>query len=354
MTIPPTVPVELPANQPPQFYRGGKSIAALRGRADDERFGPEDWVASTTTRFGLPDSGLSRLPDGRLLRAAIEADPRSWLGPEHVAAFGADPALLVKLLDAGQRLPVHCHPSDEFAHEHFASHFGKTESWIVIATGGPDPTVYAGFREDVDDSTVSEWVSTQDSDAMLSALNPIPVSVGDSLLIPAGLPHAIGSGVFVVELQQPTDFSITLEWKGFLETAEQGHLGIGFPTALRALDRSAWPPGRLESLVTRRSGGHEPTQRLLPAAADPFFRAEALTPTPSVSLEPEFSVLIVLSGSGALTGSDGAELALRQGSTVVIPHGAGQRTLTGELAAIRARPPVAGTAGTTTSTGGRQ
>lgn len=339
MTTTPTLPVELAANQPPQFYRGGSSIAALRGGDVNERFGPEDWVASTTTRFGTVDSGLSRLPDGELLRAAVEADPVSWLGAEHVEQFGADTALLVKLLDAGQRLPVHCHPSDEFARAHFASHFGKTEAWVVIGTDGSEPSVYAGFREDVDASTAAEWVSTQNSEAMLSALNRIPVSVGDTVLVPAGLPHAIGSGVFVVELQQPTDFSITLEWQGFLETAEHGHLGIGFPTALGALDRSAWSPERLESLVTRRPVGEEQTRSLLPSSAAPFFRAQELAPSPSIPLTQEFSVLVGLSGEGVLYTPDGTEFAVGKGDTLVIPHAAGECTLSGGLTALRALPP---------------
>lgn len=51
-------PVALPANQPEQFYRGGAAIADLRGGGDDRAFGPEDWVASTTTRFGQARAGL--------------------------------------------------------------------------------------------------------------------------------------------------------------------------------------------------------------------------------------------------------------------------------------------------------
>ena len=78
------------------------------------------------------------LPDGRLLRDAVAEHAGSWLGAAHVARFGADPALLVKLLDAGQRLPVHCHPSDEFAAAHFGSRYGKTEAWIVV--GATDRT----------------------------------------------------------------------------------------------------------------------------------------------------------------------------------------------------------------------
>ena len=60
----------LPANQPETFYRGAGRIAAFRNvPALDDR--PEDWVGSVTARFDLAPSGLSALPDGRLLADAI-------------------------------------------------------------------------------------------------------------------------------------------------------------------------------------------------------------------------------------------------------------------------------------------
>src|SRR5581483_7167658 len=125
----PSSPVVLAANLPATFYRGSGRLAAFRVADLEPR--PEDWVASTTARFRQAPSGLSALPDGRLLIDAIRADPEVWLGAEHVARFGAEPGVLVKLLDAGQRLPVHVHPSREFAGAYLGSRFGKAEAWIV-------------------------------------------------------------------------------------------------------------------------------------------------------------------------------------------------------------------------------
>ncbi|MBW4716513.1 class I mannose-6-phosphate isomerase [Saccharothrix obliqua] len=326
-------PVLLPANQPAQFYRGGAAIADLRGDPAADA-GPEDWVASTTTLFGRGEAGLTRLPDGRWLRDAVRADPVAWLGDAHVAEFGADTALLVKLLDAGQRLPVHCHPSNAFAAEHLACRHGKTEAWVVVATTGPAPTVHLGFREDVSPAAVARWVSTQDSAAMLAALNSAVVEPGDAVLVPAGVPHSIGEGVFIVELQQPTDFSVTLEWAGFLPDPDAWHLGLGLDTALGCVDPRAH---RVGDLLTRTGSRVAPSVGLLPAAADPFFRADRLHVSGSYVLDPSFAVLVVLAGSGAL-----GDLPLRRGSTVVVPHAAGGVVLTGDLVAVRCRPPTTG------------
>lgn len=331
-------PVRLDANQPRQFYRGGEAIAALRGLPATAEFGPEDWVGSTTTRFGQDSAGLSPLPDGTLLRDAVAADPVAWLGAEHVAAFGADTSLLVKLLDAGQRLPVHCHPSDAFAADHLSCRHGKTEAWIVVGTSGPSPTVHIGFREDVDAAIVDKWVSGQDRKAMLDSLNAIPVKPGDTVFIPAGLPHAIGAGVFIVELQQPTDFSITLEWSGFLDDPEAWHLGLGQDTALQCVDRSGWPAGRLESLVRHTGDRSDPVVDLL--GDNDFFRADRLHADSPVELDPSFAVLVVLTGAGRLRTESGGVLDVRKGDTLVLPHSAGQTTVDGGAVAVRCRPPA--------------
>jgi mannose-6-phosphate isomerase len=331
-------PVKLPANQPRRFYRGGAAIAALRGDAPPMEFGPEDWVASCTTLHGDQATGLTALPGGELLRDAVATHPANWLGDAHVATFGADPALLVKLLDAGQRLPVHCHPSNEFAAAHYGSRYGKTEAWIVVGAEA-ESTVHIGFSEDQDEDTVAGWVAGQDSAAMLGALNPVTVGAGDTVFVPAGVPHAIGAGVFIVELQQPTDLSVTLEWRDFLDDEAGAHLGIGFDTALGCVDRDGWA-GRLDQLVRRGDTAGAVTDLF----GEPgFFRAERLRS--GAVLDASFGVLIVLSGDGVLRTEKAGDMPLRKGETFVLPHAAGEATLSSvddQLTAIRCLPPTPG------------
>src|SRR5918999_1101721 len=124
----------LPANQPETFYRGAGRIAAFRS-------GP-----------ALPDR--------------------------------PDTGILVKLLAAGQRLPLHVHPDRHFAHEHLASPYGKTEAWVIVSAE-PDAVVHLGFARDVSPGELAAWVREQDVDAMLAATNRVPISAGDALLCPA-------------------------------------------------------------------------------------------------------------------------------------------------------------------------
>lgn len=318
-------PLRLGRHQLHRFYAGGEAIASFRGMASTDDHAPEDWVGSTTTLFGEERLGLSTLDDGRLLRDAVAADPEGFLGPEHVARFGADPGLLTKLLDAGERLPVHCHPDRAFARDHLGLAYGKTEAWIVIGTRGAEPTVHLGFTRDIDPATLADWVRRQDTVALLASLHALPVAPGDSVFVPPGLPHAIGAGVFIVELQEPTDLSVLLEWRGFeVDGTADGHLGLGFDVALDAVDRSGWSRDTIDEL---RAGD------LLPAAADPFFRAERLRG--GDELDAGFSVVVVVEGEGRL-----GDLQVRRGDTLLVPYGAGPTRLQGTVEIIRARPPA--------------
>jgi mannose-6-phosphate isomerase len=341
-------PLVLGPNQPQQFYRGGERIARFRGIALSSPYSPEDLVGSTTGLFGRNGAGLSLLDDGRTLLSAIDADPVAYLGPAHVHRYGSDLALLVKLLDTGERLLVHFHPPRQFARTHLHSCHGKTEAWIVtqITEDPPDESsghLYVGFRQDTDPDTVREWVTAQDKPALLGALNKIRVAPGDTCLVPAGVPHAVGVGVTVVEVQEPTDFSILLEWAGYaIDGPAAGHLGLGYDLALEALDYSGWDASRVAGLLRSRpeQPGPPGTIRLLPPAADDFFRVERIVPgAVPVDFPPQVAVLIVLDGSGTLQ-SEAATLAVRRGMTLFVPYGGGPTRLDGEVTVLRCMPPA--------------
>jgi mannose-6-phosphate isomerase len=318
-------PLILPPNQFHRFYAGGARIDALRGAPQGAEGRPEDWIGSTTTAFGQESEGLSRVADGRLVRDLIRAEPEALLGPAHVARFGADPGLLVKLLDAGERLPVHLHPGRKFARARLGSPWGKTEAWLILHAE-PGATVHVGLREPVEPATLRRWVDEQDADEMLAALHELPVSAGSAVLVPAGTLHAIGAGILLLELQEPTDFSVLVEWRRFGVNSGAEHLGLGWDAALAAVDRDPADPAELVSDAT-----------LLPPAADPYFRAERLRG--GTESEPSFAILVVLDGEGALRTERGDELALRSGTTALVPFAAGATTLQGELDAIRCLPP---------------
>jgi mannose-6-phosphate isomerase len=260
-----------------------------------------------------------------------------------VARHGADPALLVKLLDTGERLPVHFHPDRAFAKSRLGLAHGKTEAWLIVEAHGERPTVWLGFREDVDLDVLTGWVDRQERANMLGALNELTVAPGDCIFVPAGLPHTIGEGIFLVELQEPSDLSVLLEWTGFeVDDRREGDLGLGLDVALESARREAVRGRELTEL--KRQAGAAPESRpgaqtLLPTAASSFFRAERLRPAPAASLEPAFSILVVVDGDGRLE-TEGGTATLSRGASLLIPYAAGPGEVTGPVDVIRCLPPT--------------
>ncbi|MCZ2828627.1 class I mannose-6-phosphate isomerase [Modestobacter sp. VKM Ac-2986] len=324
-------PLPLPANQPAdRFYAGGGRIAEFRRQVWDGSRVPEDWVGSTTTLFGEGALGLTVLDDGRTLRDAVGADPRAWLGEAHVARFGADTRLLTKLLDAGQRLPVHLHPDGAFAAEHLGCAHGKTEAWVFLRGG----EVHLGWRAELSADRLRRLVDDQDVDGLLAAMHRVEVAPGDAVFVPAGMPHAIGAGTFLVEVQEPEDLSILLEWRDFaLDGPRDGHLGLGFDRALQATDLAPRTADQVEALVVRAGA----TGPVLPAAADSFFRVDRVAGR--TELAAGFAVVVVTDGAGVLSSGAGS-LQVEVGDTVLVPAAAGATVLDSGLTALVCRPPA--------------
>jgi mannose-6-phosphate isomerase len=332
-----TTPSKLPSNQFDHFYRGGNRIGTLRhGPGGPMR--PEEWIGSITTRFGEAEQGLSHLSDGTLLRDAIKNDSDGWLGADHVKNFGLSTEILIKLLDPDQRLPVHYHPNKAFAKTHLGLDHGKTEAWIILEA----PTgsgVGLGFNQKQNKEDILQLVRAQDSAALLASLRRTEVQVGDAVLVPAGVAHAIDAGIFVLELQEPTDLSALLEWEGFaVDGIKDGHLGLGFETVTDALMLDPLTDSEFDSLITHNvfSGGS--LRSVLPLKSDGYFRAH-LAPG-SGDFPAGFAVALVLDGSGAISFTNAPEMAITKGDAVVIPHSAGAFTFSGANAII-CRPPLA-------------
>jgi len=327
-------------NTPRRFYRGGERILAFRGldvEPDFDGFRPEDWIGSTARLFAEGGGGGTTLPDGVDLSDAFARDGAGWFGEEHVVRFGGNPNLLTKLLDSGERLPVHSHPSREFAVAHLDCDNGKTEAWIVLVAE-PGATVWVGFRDGLSDAELEGLVDAQD-DRLLAALNPIAVTAGDAVLVPAGQPHAIGEGVLILELQEPTDFSVMLEHRRFGLELDHAFLGLDRALALQSVDHGPVTPARIDSL-RRRWIDVEDAGSALPEEASAYFRAEVVRPvTGDVTVAAAYAAVVVVDGSGTFTSHHGSR-EVSAGDVLLVPHSAGEVTVSGRVTLIRCMPPA--------------
>lgn len=329
-------PIVIPSNQPKdRFYKGGARISSFRSEEPCDARQPEDWVASTTCCNGCEASklGMTTLPDGRLLADAIVAEPEKWLGQKHIEAFGVDTKLLFKLLDAGQRLPVHVHPHRDWAKKHVGAKHGKAEAWYMLTAG----QVYLGLKEDVSAERLLELVNTQNIEAMLANMHTIDVEPHQTVYVPPGMLHAIGEGILIVELQEPEDLSVLLDWKGFaIDGTKDGHLGLGFPTALTAVNRKGKSPEEMAKLVTPK----DTFGSVVAPESREYFDLSRVSVSGQRGCSRGFAILVVLEGELQIQMDSGVSLELQKGNTVIVPYGDGDFVLQGSGDVLIARPPL--------------
>ena len=149
-----------------------------------------------------------------LFKDYLAGDPENLLGRKHYEKFGASAALLMKILDAAEQLPIQCHPTVPDAQRYYHSKFGKTEAWYVIATreiNGVKPYLLAGFNESLNEALFRKEALSGKFSAGEKMMHKLEVKPGDCLLIRGGLAHAIGCGVTLIEIMEPSDLVIQPE-----------------------------------------------------------------------------------------------------------------------------------------------
>ena len=338
-------------------YLGGRTLEQIGGAAApaDSHF-PEDWLLSTTParnvgREEFADEGISRVEtaDGvRLLPDLVADAPEAFFGAAHFAKYGAKPGFLLKYLDAAIRLHMQCHPSIPFAKAHLNSNFGKTEGYYILGVRpGCEGYVYLGFQRAPSREEFRRAVVEQDSAAILSGFDKMPVRPGDCFHVPGGIPHAIGEGVFMIEMMEPTDFAVRVEFErgGYVLPEAARFMGRDVDFAISMFDFTS-----RDLAATRRAFFVEPAP--LPVEGDATreslfderktacFRAERLRVDGSASVAHDgLRVFVVTEGEGRLRAGSGAALDVRRFDRILIPASTASVRIDGALEIFCARPP---------------
>lgn len=182
-----------------RYAFGARAIADRLGRADL----PDGVVAETwevSDHDDEPATVANGAYRGRPLRALVQAFPDAlvrpgWRGP-HLP-------LLVKLLDAHRRLPVHVHPDDATARARYGAPNGKDEAWHVL-DAPPGASVLVGLRPGIDRAALAAALRAGAYDDVLERH---PVAAGDTVLVPGGVLHTFGPDVLILEAQQTSDLT---------------------------------------------------------------------------------------------------------------------------------------------------
>ena len=328
-------PIQLPPNYAWRSYQGGSRLREFRNDSPgtDDHF-PEDWLASTSrARNGdhqqRDDEGMSHLTlDGSdtTLSDLIKSQPEwFWGKQEPPVDEPGQIGVLIKLLDAGVRLHLQAHPNADFVKQKFGGNAGKTECWYILSTRGDDAFVYLGFQHAPTPEQWEQMIRDQDLEGMRACFEKIPVKLGDCLMVPSGTPHAIGEGIFMIELQEPTDWVVRCEFSagGHVLEHKARFMGLELEDVISMFDYSQHPLDKLtDSFVQTPEILNQSDafveERIISAEHKEFFRLRRLSGRGSADWTgDEPMVLIMLSGAGELNG-----ISISAGQTWLLPGAA--------------------------------
>ena len=316
-------PIFFEQNRVFRVYTGGKLFSDFFGDDSTDGFYPEEWVASSVRALneGSTDiyEGVSRIKNTDLyLNDAIDKYRTEILGKKN------DLGILTKILDSAIRLPVQAHPDKAFSEKYFKSKYGKEESWIILATR-PDAKIFYGFKDGV---TMEDFVKAIDkseikSNDMENLLCSIDVKAGDVIYIPAKMVHAIGSGCLLLEVQEPTDFTIQPErWCGEYKLSDnEMYLGLDLDKALECFDMSKTYPAPLTPKIIYEADGVK-YEAVIDEEITTSFAVRTVTLNGgSFELSRGAAVYVVTEGQGTIKG-DNYIKEIKKGDYFLMPDAA--------------------------------
>lgn len=287
------------------YLWGGNTLKTRFSIESDLAITAEAWVLSTHK------NGPSTVQNGEMAGKTLQ---------QALAAWGQSaPDILVKLIDARDKLSLQVHPNDTYAQEHHQSP-GKTEMWYVL-DAEPGASLICGFERDM---TTEEFAAHIQNGTADKAVAHFPVKAGDVFFIPAGTVHAIGAGILIAEVQQNSDITYRVwDWGRVGADGKGRELHVEQALAVSETVPYTLPCGQAGE-VKAIAGG---TLRTL-AECDKFATWE-VDLQGQATVPADIRCVLCIDGNATLS-ADGCEaIAIKAGSSVYIPEGL-STTLSGD------------------------
>ncbi|MDR1671282.1 MAG: class I mannose-6-phosphate isomerase [Alistipes sp.] len=284
-------------------------------RLKERLWGSESWeISAVEGDVSVAANGFLK---GNSLAELVEVYMGDLVGDKVFARFGEEFPLLIKFIDARERLSVQVHPGDELAAARHNA-FGKTEMWVIMSAE-PGARLFIGFKPGV---TREAYIAAVADGSVGELLNEIPVASGDAFFIPAGTVHAIGEGITLAEVQQTSDITYRIfDWNRVDDAGRPREMHTEL--ALDAIDFAA----PVRSVGRRPKAGE--TAELV---ASPHFTTNVVDVAGraeiSLAARDSFSIYICTAGEVTLR-TAGGEVTLRADSVALIPAEADEIVMEG-------------------------
>ena len=286
---------------------GGSKIGTFKGKTLDLSSVGESWeISAVEGDLSIVANGVDA---GKTIAELMARDGELLVGAHVARYFGTTFPLLVKFIDAHDNLSIQVHPDDKLARERHNA-FGKTEMWYVI-DAEPGAGLYSGFSRAI---TPEEYVERVANNTIMDVLQFHPVHPGDVFYLPSGRIHAIGSGVFIAEIQQTSN--ITYRIFDYNRVDKSGNpRELHTELAKDAIDYKMYDNLKME---------YTPIKNQAVELVDcPYFTTTLLQldipMERPIALYDSFMVYVCMRGSARITADNGTWVDVKQGETCLVP-----------------------------------
>lgn len=236
--------------------------------------------------------------------------------------------LLIKFIDANDKLSVQVHPDDKYAAELEQGELGKTEMWYILDAQEGAQLIY-GFKKDI---TKEEMAQAIKEGTLADVLNFVDVKKGDVFFIPAGRVHAICDGLLIAEIQQNSDTTYRLfDWNRVDKNGNPRQLHIEKGTLVS--DTSSSKGKEHTTALTVKDGDAECSM----LAMCRYFAAERVFVNGKFSAccgTTSFNIITVTDGCGKI-----GDMDAKAGESFIVPAGFGKYEVSGNITYVRSFVP---------------
>lgn len=312
------------------YVWGGRNFEKL-GRVLPDGIVAESWEIS------CHPNGLSVISNGEFagmtLKELIDRYGRKVLGDALPDKDLKKFPLLVKLIDASNKLSVQVHPDDDYAFTHENGEYGKNEMWYIMSAKPGAKLIY-----DVIPGTTKEtFAEAVKNNNIASCLKEVEVLPGDVINIPAGLVHAIGEGIMLAEIQQNSD--TTYRVYDYDRTDSNGNKRpLHIEKALDVIDFNAKNrKEKAEGLTVKLADNSYKTFYV----ANKYFSVELYNVDGAIEENPKgqkFHIYVFTEGHCVIE-SEGSKVEAVKGESILIPASMGNYKMVGNFKALKSYVP---------------
>ncbi|WP_028329621.1 type I phosphomannose isomerase catalytic subunit [Brachyspira alvinipulli] len=294
---------------------GGNVLASLYSKSFDKN----KTIGESWEICDLPNDNnvvLNGELKGRTLSSLVKEYGTKLLGTKFKEDYFP---LLIKLIDARDKLSIQVHPDEEYANKRHNKH-GKNEMWYVMNTDG-NAKLLIGLKENFTKEDLKNALN--DKKNIEDMFNYFDIKAGDAFYIPNGCIHAILGNSVIAEIQTPSDVTYRLyDWNRVDKNGKSRELHI--EDSFNVIkDINAYS---LKS--DKKNKFKDASLEINTVFSNEYFTAEEYIVKDSFSSktnDESFEIIIVIDGNGIIKSNiDNNIVNLYSGKTVLIPASLGE------------------------------